>query len=240
MIVTVYSTSGKNNVKIETSATTFGELKPFLREQGFSLDGMKAVVGETKVTLEADAAILPETDFKLFLMPFKTKSGVDIQGLDRLGVYSEIQRLITRDGDSAKEHFNQHGNYTRTKTSDLKTLLEEYEPTTTPISADTPISNDGDMILVSKSRLEASLEKLLDIDSYDLTGSDEDKLNEVTDDLQDIIDNSDTTDVVPTDSTRELSPEELKAKEEREQKRLEKEALDNEANELKNMFPDVR
>lgn len=119
--VTVYSTSGKTNVKIETGATTFGELTPQLRENGFNLDGMKAVVGETKVTLEADGAVLPDGEFKLFLMPLKTKSGGDISRSD---VYNKIKEFIARDGEKASTHFLQLGQYTRVKTTELVNLIE--------------------------------------------------------------------------------------------------------------------
>lgn len=244
MKVTVYSTSGKNNVTIETNATTFGQLKPTLVEHGFNLSGMKAVVGETKVTLEADGVILPTEDFKLFLMPVKTKSGVDIQSLDRPGIYSEIQRLIEKDGDSARNHFNQHGNYTRTKTIDLKDLLSSYSESTSPISASDNIIGDGVMVWVSKNGLESVLEKLLDIDSNDLSSTDESTFDEAVDELQNIIDSSSTINSVSEQSTvetkRELTPEELEIQRLAQEEKDRKLALEREANELKDMFPDVR
>lgn len=73
-IVTTVGISGT----IETNATTLRELKPLLRQREISYDGMKLLVGETKNELSEDVAILPEGDFKLYLVPSKTKSG----GLD--------------------------------------------------------------------------------------------------------------------------------------------------------------
>ena len=72
--VKVYSTVGTSGT-IETNVRTLGELKPLLAAQGISYDGMKMLVGETRNELGVDEAVLPETDFKLYLMPEKTKSG---------------------------------------------------------------------------------------------------------------------------------------------------------------------
>lgn len=73
--VTVYSTAVSSSRTIETSAATWGELQSLLGEQGISYSGMKAVVGESQVTLESNAAILPDSNFTLFLLPQKVKSG---------------------------------------------------------------------------------------------------------------------------------------------------------------------
>ena len=79
--VKVYTTSGMPGT-IETNVTTLGELKPLLRQREINIDGMKLLVGETKNELALDEALLPETDFKLFLMPAKTKSGVDFDEME--------------------------------------------------------------------------------------------------------------------------------------------------------------
>ena len=67
---------------IETNVSTLGELKPLLRQREINYDGMKLLVGETKNELSQDEAILPEGDFKLYLMPAKTKSGVDFDEME--------------------------------------------------------------------------------------------------------------------------------------------------------------
>lgn len=74
--VTVYSTQGQNKQVVNTSAGTWGELQSILGAHGVSYSGMKVVVGESQVTLESNAAVLPEGDFTLFLLPQKVKSGV--------------------------------------------------------------------------------------------------------------------------------------------------------------------
>ncbi len=73
--VTVYNTIGSNQIPVETNATTWGELQLDLDRRGVSYHGMKVVVGETQVSLESSAAQLPDTAFRLFLMPQKVKSG---------------------------------------------------------------------------------------------------------------------------------------------------------------------
>ena len=74
--IKIYTTNGMPGT-IETNVSTLGELKPLLRQREVNYDGMKMLVGETKNELSQDEAILPEGDFKLYLMPAKTKSGVD-------------------------------------------------------------------------------------------------------------------------------------------------------------------
>lgn len=83
-IVTVYSTRGQQQVKVETSANTWAELQKDLDKNGVEYAGMKAIVGETKTVLELGSAVLPKgltiggkvtDDFCLFLTPIKQKAG---------------------------------------------------------------------------------------------------------------------------------------------------------------------
>lgn len=84
--IKIYSTNGISGT-IDTNATTLGELKPLLMEREINFSGMKMLVGETRNELSQDEAVLPGDDFKLYLMPQKTKSGND----DRLAeLYEEI------------------------------------------------------------------------------------------------------------------------------------------------------
>lgn len=79
--IKIYTTNGMPGT-IETNVSTLGELKPILRQREVNYDGMKLLVGETKNELSQDEAILPEGGFKLYLMPAKTKSGVDFDEMD--------------------------------------------------------------------------------------------------------------------------------------------------------------
>lgn len=72
--IKVYTTVGVSGT-IDTNVRTLGELKPILSEREIDYSGMKMLVGETRNELNVDDAVLPEGDFKLYLMPQKTKSG---------------------------------------------------------------------------------------------------------------------------------------------------------------------
>ncbi len=75
--VTVFTTASNVKKEINSGASTFGDLKIDLASAGITVDTMKSVVKETRVTLESDAAVLPTGDFALFLFPVKVKSGSD-------------------------------------------------------------------------------------------------------------------------------------------------------------------
>ena len=91
--IKIYTTAGIPGT-IETNVSTLGELKPLLRQREINYDGMKILVGETKNELSVDEAILPEGDFKLYLMPAKTKSGVD---------FDEMEEAVERIEDKLDE-----------------------------------------------------------------------------------------------------------------------------------------
>jgi hypothetical protein len=69
--VTVWSTQERSTQTIETSAKTWGELKNELSNVG----NTRAVIRETRNTLESGQAELPNQDFTLFLYPEKVRSG---------------------------------------------------------------------------------------------------------------------------------------------------------------------
>ena len=79
--IKIYTTAGMPGT-IETNVTTLGQLKPLLSQREINYSGMKMLVGETKNELSMDEATLPEGDFKLYLMPAKTKSGIDFEEME--------------------------------------------------------------------------------------------------------------------------------------------------------------
>ena len=91
--IKIYTTAGMPGT-IETNVSTLGELKPLLRQREINYDGMKMLVGETKNELSIDEAVLPTEDFKLYLMPAKTKSGVD---------FDEMEEAVERIEDKLDE-----------------------------------------------------------------------------------------------------------------------------------------
>jgi len=72
--IKIITTNGISGT-IETNVSNLGELKPLLRQRDINYDGMKLLIGETKNELSEDVALLPENDFKLYMVPAKTKSG---------------------------------------------------------------------------------------------------------------------------------------------------------------------
>ena len=94
--IKIYTTAGMPGT-IETNVSTLGELKPLLRQREINYDGMKMLVGETKNELSVDEAVLPTEDFKLYLMPAKTKSGVD---------FDEMEEAVERIEDKLDEVLN--------------------------------------------------------------------------------------------------------------------------------------
>lgn len=92
--IKIYTTNGMPGT-IETNVSTLGELKPILRQREVNYDGMKLLVGETKNELSQDEAILPEGDFKLYLMPVKTKSGIDFEEVEEniTNIYGIVENI---------------------------------------------------------------------------------------------------------------------------------------------------
>ena len=92
--IKIYTTNGMPGT-IETNVSTLRELKPILRQREVNYDGMKLLVGETKNELSQDEAILPEGDFKLYLMPAKTKSGIDFEEVEEniTNIYGIVENI---------------------------------------------------------------------------------------------------------------------------------------------------
>lgn len=95
--IKIYTTAGIPGT-IETNVSTLGELKPLLRQREINYDGMKMLVGETKNELSVDEATLPTGDFKLYLMPAKTKSGVDIDEMEEAieRIENKVDRILSK------------------------------------------------------------------------------------------------------------------------------------------------
>lgn len=102
--ITVVSTQTDDVFDIESSAETWGEL---MRNDRLSGAGrMRAMVRETRNTLESPEAILPAGDFTLYLSPTKVKSGwsqTDLEDIDEIldilydaGDTKHLQRFMER------------------------------------------------------------------------------------------------------------------------------------------------
>ena len=95
--IKIYTTAGIPGT-IETNVSTLGELKPLLRQREINYEGMKMLVGETKNELSVDEATLPTGDFKLYLMPAKTKSGVDLDEMEYSieRIENKVDRILSK------------------------------------------------------------------------------------------------------------------------------------------------
>jgi hypothetical protein len=73
--IDVIHTSSQEQITVTTTARTWGDLKNSNSGISRMASGMKAVVKETKVTLESDDAVLPDHDIVVYLTAGKVKAG---------------------------------------------------------------------------------------------------------------------------------------------------------------------
>lgn len=113
--IKIYTTTGIKGKEITTDATTYGALKPTLRENNISLENMDVVIAGSNTSLEMDSASLPEGDFVLYFNPrAKIKSGE----VTRNEIYAFIKA-----NPELKDKFAKDGrNYTQVSTIDLQAL----------------------------------------------------------------------------------------------------------------------
>lgn len=126
--VLVFSTKGARQTTVETSATTWGELKKDLTANNIQFDGMQAVVRETKGILKLDGAVLPKglsqgdkvtDDFTLFLSPSKQTAGCNSE----TATYSELKSFIKNNRKGNESFF---GDYTHQTTQGLRKLVAKW------------------------------------------------------------------------------------------------------------------
>jgi len=132
--ITVYATRGNTMKKITTSVTTWGELKPLVRNAGFDLSSLLAAENITKNDLVNDQAILPTGPFRLFLRPKQTKSGAP----DRKECFAIIKaHLVSFPQDKPK--FSIDGkNVTQLGTPVVQDLVAKYCQKSTKEEAPAP------------------------------------------------------------------------------------------------------
>jgi len=115
--VTLKLTTQKDLINIESDARTFGELKAQLKDVKW--DGMRVVERSTKNTLQMDDAVLPATDFVLFLVPEKVKSGAKID-IDNSS-YNDLRSHISMLNRVKNAGLSLDG-----KVDDLRSILKNY------------------------------------------------------------------------------------------------------------------
>ena len=131
--ITVYATKGQRTAKIETTATTWGELRNEVEAKGYDLEKLAATESVNRTTLENYEATLPEGNFTLFLRPVETKSGsLDLDFDPEERSWKQLREFIFKAMEqdvTAKDHFNSHEsgkNYTQLSTPELRGMVVSY------------------------------------------------------------------------------------------------------------------
>ena len=167
--ITIYATRGGQMKKINTAATTWGELQSLVRAEGFDLSSLLAAENINKSDLVNDLAVLPTTAFRLFLRPKQTKSGATP---DRKECFSIIKSHISTFPED-KHLFNIDGkNVTQLSTPVVQDLVARFctRNTTSPqvIATLDPIDNSD---LSDAERVQEAIDlisnsSLLEFNSY--------------------------------------------------------------------------
>jgi len=100
--ITVITSVGEKKT-ITTDVTVWSHLRNVLSQNGYSLSNMKALEGVKKGTLEHDDAILPVGDFKLYLMPVKSKSGAKAAKPATKGIKAAAKKVAAKVAKPAKK-----------------------------------------------------------------------------------------------------------------------------------------
>lgn len=162
--ITIYATRGGQMKKINTAATTWGELQSLVRAEGFDLSSLLAAENINKSDLVNDLAVLPTTAFRLFLRPKQTKSGATP---DRKECFSIIKaHLATFPED--KHLFNIDGkNVTQLATPVVQDLVARFCTRSTTFSQVVatldPIDNSD---LSDAERVEEAIELISTLSEF--------------------------------------------------------------------------
>lgn len=156
--ITIYATRGGQMQKIMTSATTWGELQPLVRNAGFDLSSLLAAENINKSDLVNDLAVLPTTAFRLFLRPKQTKSGAP----DRKECFGIIKaHLADHPGDKSKFVIDGK-NMTQLSTPVVQDLVAKYcnGVTTSAPAVSAPVKEKASKAVVSDSRPLTEVERV--------------------------------------------------------------------------------
>lgn len=106
---------------IETNITTFGELKPFLRERNINLNSSKVLVAKNRNELSEDTALLPEEDFKIYIVASKNSGGTIENTLD------DVNTTLTSNFEETQEMLSEIKNAVEYLSNDLVEIKETIE-----------------------------------------------------------------------------------------------------------------
>ena len=150
--ITIVSTQNQNKYVVNTDATTLGELKAALRQQGIGYDGMTFYEGLSHTELLTDESVLPhdvpykgdttnELVFMLTVPNKKIRSGAVPEA--RQALYDTIKELgiegvcITVYGR----------NFTQCKNSELMAIIEEAEAAREATEPDNNVAKALDLLV---------------------------------------------------------------------------------------------
>ena len=121
--VKIFSTKTQKSESIETSATTWSELRSEILAKTSALkEDMVASVFETKVTLVSDQAVLPTGNFILVLTPAKTKSGV----VDTAAIMASLRDKINEAFDEIIDEI-ENGDFGDSSGDDIPAELKNFK-----------------------------------------------------------------------------------------------------------------
>lgn len=118
--INVVNVGGKN-FTMESTANNRGELEAEMSKlnMGVAFKDKKVIIGETKNSLDVPGALLPSSNFTLFIMPAKTKAGGEAR--------NKVKELMKKYPVEAKAHFSAEKSYTVTKDAELEELLKTWK-----------------------------------------------------------------------------------------------------------------
>lgn len=165
--VTLKLTTQKDLMVFESSARTYGELKKEITSVKW--DGMRVVERSTKNTLQHEEAVLPATDFVLFLVPEKVKSGagksIDVDTAN----YNELRSHISFLNKMKNAKLSMNG-----KVDDLRKALKKYlkkqetvnvEKKAAPANVETSANVDAvvDAIEEGRAKINEAIDAIIEL-----------------------------------------------------------------------------
>lgn len=171
--VKVFNSATQERTNISTDAKTWGELKSVMSDNYHDITDIKAIVRETRATLELSHAMLPETDFTLFICPAsKVKSGIvyewELLTIDGMRKYASDRGL--------KNTHSYNKEQLRSKLIDL--LVKEEVPMNRMMEDGTTMSVFENTILAEMNGILNRLEAILHSLRQYSTTTEEKELNE--------------------------------------------------------------
>lgn len=92
--IRVVSSQTNEVVKLQTSVTSFKELKALLISEKLYKEGMRVIDMNSKVTLDHDDILLPVSNFDIALTPTKSKAGADLTDAEIKKLISDVSNAI--------------------------------------------------------------------------------------------------------------------------------------------------